>query len=1047
MRSICAPLIPLRGLGKVARLVVGAFTLLALPGELYALSFVQQPQGGTRYPGDGFLLSCIVTDVPPPAYQWYQDGNPLAGATNSQVLLTNLTSTSTGNYTAVASTESASITSAPAALLVLSDTDITGTIQDVRHIVILMQENRSFDHYFGSLKGVRGFSDRSTLRFQNGNNDFFQPNGSNYVLPFHITAQCLNDVEHDWDAEHQVWHSGRWDRWISADGTSAMAYYNRADLPYYYALAEAYTICDDYHCSVMGPTFPNRLYLFTGMIDPNNTGGGPVTENFVPASGYTWTTYPERLQANGVSWKVYRTSGDWFGDALPWFSQYMIAAPGNPLYDRGVATVPDVVAAFQQDVANGTLPRVSWIMPPYDLSEHPFYSPANGERLTKQLLDALASNPAVYNSTVFILTYDEAGGFFDHVPPPVPSPGTPNEFVSGSPIGLGVRVPAILVSPWTRGGYVCSQVSDHTSIIRLLEAWTGVQEPNISAWRRQVCGDLTSAFNFTNPDASYPSLPSTAAINCSGGITPSVPSQQSVPTQETGLLAGRPLPYQPNATSTTDCGLSRFWIAMTNAGVSSIHFAIYPDAYRTDGPWQYDVGAGNVVSDSFSVVSSGGRYDLTCYGPNGFQRRFAGNINSNCSQIEVVSSIETNLGGIMLALQNLTATTVVFTVTNGYPTGGPWTYNVPAASTVTDTFPAVANNYGWYDLTATASSDPLFLRRFAGHIETAGIDFALAVAPNLQAVTIGSNATFTVNVGTINGFTGEVALNATGLPENVTASFSPATVSGSGMSTLSLTISTNTPPGSYPVTVTGTSSNTTHTAIVTLTINTPDFSLLVTPTTRTATAGSNTAYTLNVGATNGFTGDVMLSVTGLPANVSADFNPASVTGSGTVTLSLATSTNSPPGSYPLTVMGTSSNVIHMSAVTLTINAPDPVIPEWWMQQYFGCTTCSQAGAAADPDGDGMNNIAEFLSGTDPTNGASAFRIMSVTPQGADVLVTWQTHGGKTNAVQAAPNLGSSYGDVSSNIILPGSGDLTTNFLDIGAATTNASRFYRVRLVP
>ena len=499
--------------GRVARLLARTFILLAFPCHLYALSFVQQPQGGTRYPGDGFRLSCVVTGEPSPTFQWYQDGNPLASATNSQAFLTNLMSTNAGNYTVVASSGAASITSAPATLVVLSDTDVAGTIQDVRHVVILMQENRSFDHYFGSLKGVRGFNDRNALRFQNGNTDFFQPQGNNYVLPFHITAQCLDDVEHDWDAGHQAWHSGRWDRWIPTVGTSAMPHYRRTDLAYYYALAEAYTVCDAYHCSVMGPTFPNRLCLMTGMIDANNTGGGPVTGNFVPASGYTWTTYPERLQANGVSWKVYRQNGDWFGDALPWFAQYMNATPGNPLYDRGVATVNDIVAAFRQDVTNGTLPRVSWIMPPFDLSEHPVFSPANGERLTKQLLDALASNPAVYNSTVFILTYDEAGGFFDHVPPPVPVAGTPDEFVGGLPIGLGVRVPTVLVSPWTRGGYVCPQVFDHTSILRFLETWTGVHEPNISAWRRQVCGDLTSAFNFANPDTNYPSLPTTAAIN------------------------------------------------------------------------------------------------------------------------------------------------------------------------------------------------------------------------------------------------------------------------------------------------------------------------------------------------------------------------------------------------------------------------------------------------------------------------------------------------------------------------------------------------------
>jgi len=342
----------------------------------------------------------VATGDPPLTYQWFQDGNPLAGATNSQVLLTNLALTAAGNYTVIASSGSGSTTSAPAALVVLSDTTITSTIRDVRHVVIFMQENRSFDHYFGTLKGVRGYDDRNALQLPNGNSVFFQPQGSSYVLPFHYAQQCLDDVEHGWDAGHGGWNGGRWDRWNQIDGPSAMTYFTRDDLPYYYALAEAYTLCDAYHCSVLGPTFPNRLYLMTGMMDPNGTGGGPRTDNSLPPGGFTWTTYPERLQAAGVSWKVYQQSSDYFPlNALGWFAQYMNAPPGNPLHDNGIALVDNLVSAFQSDVANGTLPRVSWIIPPWSLSEHPPFAPAAGERLTKQLLDALASNPAVYNST------------------------------------------------------------------------------------------------------------------------------------------------------------------------------------------------------------------------------------------------------------------------------------------------------------------------------------------------------------------------------------------------------------------------------------------------------------------------------------------------------------------------------------------------------------------------------------------------------------------------------------------------------------------------
>src|SRR5262249_11205 len=157
------------------------------------------------------------------------------------------------------------------------------------------------------------------------------------------------------------------------------------------------TICDEYHCSVIGPTYPNRLYLMTGTIDPAGALGGPVIDNELSQT-YRWTTYPERLQAGGVYWKVYQQASDYYNlNALRLFSQYQSAAAGGPLYDRGMVLVDNLVTAFRQDVSNGTLPSVSWLIPPWSRSEHPPYSAANGQILTKELLDALASNPTVYN--------------------------------------------------------------------------------------------------------------------------------------------------------------------------------------------------------------------------------------------------------------------------------------------------------------------------------------------------------------------------------------------------------------------------------------------------------------------------------------------------------------------------------------------------------------------------------------------------------------------------------------------------------------------------
>jgi phospholipase C len=639
-----------------------------------------------------------------------------------------------------------------------------GTINDVQHVVIFVQENRSFDHYFGSLKGVRGFSDPNILIFQDGTTDLHQPqNGGGYVLPFHLTNHCVVDLDHSWGGTHYAWNAGKWDQWVPNKGTTTMAYHTRADLAYYYALADAYTICDANHCSVMGPTNPNRLYLWTGMVDPNGTGGGPVTDNSEP--GFSWTTYPERLQNAGVSWKIYQQSDNFDDNALAWFVQYRNASPGNPLYGRGIVTVSDIVAAFQSDVTNSTLPRVSWIIAPTDLSEHPSASPDSGAVLTKRLLDALASNPTIYNSTVFILAYDENDGFFDHVPAPVPPPGTPDEFVNGLPIGLGVRVPMILVSPWSRGGFVCSQVFDHSSIIRFLETWTGVPEPNISAWRRALCGDLTSAFNFANLNTDYPSLPAPTAVNCSSGVTPPVPLTQSIPVQEPGTNSARPLPYQLNISSYTDCVAGRFYLIMTNSGRASAHLAIYPNAFRTDGPWQYDVPPVCSVVDSFDATTAR-RYDLTAYGPNGFQRRFSGNTTNRCNQIEVTSSLDPIAGSITLAFQNTSASTVTFSV-------GTRNFIVSPEATNTSTF-SVGTNYGWYDYTATASGDATFLRRFVGHIETGtpvgtGPPF-ITTQPASQSVTVNTNVSF--SVAALNGpLTYQWKLNGVNIPNATNSTY------------------------------------------------------------------------------------------------------------------------------------------------------------------------------------------------------------------------------------------------------------------------------------
>ncbi len=394
-----------------------------------------------------------------------------------------------------------------------------GSLADIEHVVMLMQENRSFDHYFGTLKGVRGFADPDALRLSTGRSVFHQPDPENpdgYLLPFHLdtrktSAQAIPSTSHAWSVQHEAWNNGRMDRWLPAhrkadgvNGPYVMGYHTRADIPFQFALAEAFTICDNYFCSVFGPTWPNRLYWMTGTIDPRGTRGGPVLTNAAPTP-YRWTTYAERLQAAGVSWRVYQQEDNYGCNMLENFQRFIDSKPGDPLHDRGMVAQPE--GTFEDDARNDRLPAVSWIIPTSYQSEHPDYLPAAGADFVASKIEAIAANPRVWAKTAFLLNYDENDGLFDHVPPPTPAPGTADEWLHGLPIGGGFRVPCIIVSPWTVGGWAAGEAFDHTSCLRFLEQFTGVREPNISRWRRRTFGDLTSAFGFSHAARRPPRLP------------------------------------------------------------------------------------------------------------------------------------------------------------------------------------------------------------------------------------------------------------------------------------------------------------------------------------------------------------------------------------------------------------------------------------------------------------------------------------------------------------------------------------------------------------
>jgi phospholipase C len=355
-----------------------------------------------------------------------------------------------------------------------------------------------------------------------------------------------------------------------ANGPVTMGYYNRSDLAFYYALADAFTVCDGYHSSVLGPTDPNRLMAMSASIDPAGMAGGPVVETFTnrPAEygKLSWTTMPERLLAAGVSWKVYNDPTGL--SPLPYFKAY-----DNPLSVTGIELIARALAStypgtFASDVASGAsgkLPSVSWIIPPLAECEHPAAPPEYGEYLVQQILGTLVSSPEVWAQTVFLVIYDENGGFFDHVPPPAAPAGTPGEDLTGTlpssasgiagPVGLGFRTPCLVISPFSRGGYLCPQTFDHTSTLRFIETRFCVQVPNLSAWRRSITGDLTAALNLTVPPVTgVPALPPTslpgdtsvaeqAVLNALAGtldvgIPYPIPGANSMPAQEAAAAEG-----------------------------------------------------------------------------------------------------------------------------------------------------------------------------------------------------------------------------------------------------------------------------------------------------------------------------------------------------------------------------------------------------------------------------------------------------------------------------------------------------------------------------
>ena len=783
------------------------------------------------------------------------------------------------------------------------DPAVGSTYLDAEHVVILMQENRSFDHCYGALQGVRGFDDPRAIKLPNGNPVWLQQNkmGETYG-PYRLdikntNATFLGSLPHSWPDQTDARNEGKYDQWLIAkarggedyQGPFTLGYYNREDLPFYYSLADAFTVCDQNFCSSLTGTTPNRLYLWTGTIRPEQNAQAPahvMNSDTDYDKEVSWKTFPERLEENNISWKIYQNEislesglspeedawlANFTDNPLEWFSQYHVrfspshqaflekmenilpkeisgiesrlrngnlseeekkklqreliskklllakaqerhkwsaanfdklppneqqlhkkafsTNQGNPDYrqlssleydDNGtprkmVVPKSDPLYQFRKDVAERKLPTVSWVVGSENFSDHPG-APWYGAWYVSEVLDILTSEPEVWKKTIFILCYDENDGYFDHVPPFVaPHPFKPDsgkvsagidasqEFVTleqdlkmrgrkaareGS-IGLGFRVPLVIASPWSRGGAVCSEVFDHTSILQFLENFCSarsgkpVRETNITAWRRAVCGDLSAVFRpyegqkislpaFLEKEAFYESIHKAQFKKYPNGFTRCTDEEVKgiradrnykdiLPRQEKGQRTSLPLNYELYADISLSDNRKNVSVALTTGkkffGDRSLGapYVIYADGLPARN---YALVAGDQLTDQWSLDQfPGDNYSLKIYAPNGFYRGATG--SSRDPEISIKLLYQSD-GSAILRCSNRSGHALEVTVEDkGY--GRPSMQKTIPAGKPADIKLNFRNSQNWYDFLVTIKGFSGFSRHFAGRVENGSI--------------------------------------------------------------------------------------------------------------------------------------------------------------------------------------------------------------------------------------------------------------------------------------------------------------------------------------
>jgi phospholipase C len=804
------------------------------------------------------------------------------------------------------------------------------TYVDAEHIVILMQENRSFDHCFGTLKGVRGFNDPRAISLPDKNLVWMQTNeaGKTYI-PFRFDirntrATWMGSTPHSRGSQVDAWNQGKYDNWLPSkrvrdkrytDIPLTMGYYSREDIPFYYAMADAFTVCDQNFCSAMTSTNPNRLFSWAGTVKEEQTKDAKAIMRNLSNDRWgvlKFDTFPERLEANGISWKFYQNDidcgGGFTGDErawlsnfgcnpLEWFASYnvkfspryiktlqkqLISLPdeikelqdkiksgsltgdalakakaaiakkkevfdnaqkdlqeynqdaynklsqreknlfqrafadnsNDPDYhnltnltynDRGEQrelNIPksDVLYQFRKDVESGKLPTVSWLAAAQNLSDHPS-APWYGSLYVSEILNILTKDPEVWKKTIFIVNFDENDGYFDHALPFVaPDPlnsntgkcsaginsdveyvrlenelkeGIPKREAREGPVGLGFRVPMLIASPWSRGGQVCSQIFDHTSVLQFLEVFLkkkfgkDVKEKNISDWRRTICGDLTSSFNsyqgegapeisflekkpfiekiynakFKDDNLNYKQLSKEEIQQ----INKDRFSSMALPLQEQGIRAACGLKYQLYSHGKLSADKRNLEIVFQarneifgKDALGSPFNLLFPGKFAVEnqfdsvGARSYAVAAGKELLEILPIASfEGGIYHIAIHGPNGFFREMSGSIED--PQLSIICEYERPeklvkklSGNIDLKISNDSGKPYEIEIRDNVYKNKVINKKVSANQSNGDAYANILNlskSLGWYDFSVFVKGFDKFERRYAGHVETGKASF------------------------------------------------------------------------------------------------------------------------------------------------------------------------------------------------------------------------------------------------------------------------------------------------------------------------------------